>query len=186
MDGRHPSGLPPCVLPRAGPWSLIYLKQSSRPCYVGARRTLTKCKLVCKVANRSAGELPSLSKSKWPFVRSLLLGAASVSALADEAITSAKLSALLTEVEGAITAADKAANEARTKALDPTNVDFAAARREMDDTDFRRDRLKAALPKLQRRYQRVWDQECYDRWLAMFEGVKSKHAAAAASTHFSS
>ena len=102
------------------------------------------------------------------------------SALVDEGITSAELSALLTEVESATTAADKAAKEERTKALDPTNVDTAAARRELDNATFHRDRLHAALPKLQRHYDQVSDQESYDRWLAMFEGVKSKHAAAAA------
>ena len=39
---------------------LIRAPSSSHPgpCHVGARRTLTKCKLVCKVANRSAGGIP--------------------------------------------------------------------------------------------------------------------------------
>ena len=60
---------------------------------------------------------------------------------------------LIKEVEAAALAADEAVKQARERALDPASKNVALARREMSDADFRRDRLQAALPKLQARHE---------------------------------
>jgi chromosome segregation ATPase len=62
---------------------------------------------------------------------------------------------LIKEVEAAALAADEAAKHARERALDPASKNVALARREMSDADFRRDRLQAALPKLQARQKKL-------------------------------
>jgi hypothetical protein len=64
-------------------------------------------------------------------------------ALKDHA-TSATVAALIADVDAAIVYAANAAENARSLALDPTlsAVDVAAARREMDDCAFRRERLR--------------------------------------------
>jgi hypothetical protein len=77
------------------------------------------------------------------------LDARIAAALSDDA-KSSDVSALLPEVKAAAKAANSAAAEARTRALDPSLVgeDAKVARREMDDTSFLRDRLTEAASRL--------------------------------------
>jgi hypothetical protein len=64
---------------------------------------------------------------------------------------------LIQEAEAAVVVAGEAAEVARTRALDPTlsAADVAAARREMEDAAFRRDRLQTATIRLRDRLQEV-------------------------------
>jgi hypothetical protein len=102
------------------------------------------------------------------------------SALADDSITSTALAELITEVEIAIVAADKVAEEEREKALDPlASPDAKKARAAMEDAEFRRDRLRTVLPRLQQRFSVVEAHERYERWLKDYERVKDKRDAAA-------
>ena len=66
------------------------------------------------------------------------------------------VAALIKEAEAALTAANTAAEEARARALDPTLTakEVAEARRNMEDAAFARDRLQAALPRLNERLRR--------------------------------
>ena len=80
---------------------------------------------------------------------------------------------LIAEVETAIVAADKAAEQARERALDPRVID-AVTRREAEDAAFNRDRLRAAMPRLQQRLQDVQAQEYAAGWQADYEQVKVK------------
>jgi hypothetical protein len=89
-------------------------------------------------------------------------------------ITSTALRELVQEVETGAADASKRAEQAREKALDPTTADTSAARREMDDAAFARDRLNAALPKLRERLKEVAEQEEYDRWVVEYERVKAE------------
>jgi hypothetical protein len=72
-----------------------------------------------------------------------------VGAFADAA-RAADVSRLLPEIEAAATAADVAAAEARSKALDPMlpRAEVVAVRRQSDDAGFERDRLTEAAKKL--------------------------------------
>jgi predicted transcriptional regulator len=74
------------------------------------------------------------------------------SALASEDLTAAALPDLIAETQTAIDAADKAAEDERTKALDPALSPVPkAARVAMEDAAFTRDRLRTVLPRLQAR-----------------------------------
>jgi hypothetical protein len=76
-------------------------------------------------------------------------------ALAATDITSSDLSQLLIEADAAIAAADKTAEEERSKALDPAlSPDPKVARAAMEDAAFTRDRLKTLLPRLQTKHDR--------------------------------
>jgi hypothetical protein len=101
-------------------------------------------------------------------------------ALRDDDITSQALGELLIEVEAGVSAADKAAAEARQRALDPTIAETSTARRETDDAGFRRDRLRSALPPLQGRYREVVAAEESGRWLPQHEAAKARRDALAA------
>ena len=95
--------------------------------------------------------------------------------------TSDVIALLITEVETAIVAADKAAESERETALDPiASPDAAKARAVMEDAAFVRDRLRTVLPRLQSRLQQVHLHERYSQWLAEFERVKPRHDAAVA------
>jgi hypothetical protein len=86
-------------------------------------------------------------------------------ALAATDITSSDLSQLLIEADAAIAAADKAAEEERSKALDPAlSPDPKAARAAMEDAAFTRDRLKTLLPRLQTKHKEVADVEVLAAW----------------------
>ena len=81
--------------------------------------------------------------------------------------------ALIGEVETAAAAADKAAEQTRQRALDPTVID-AATRREAEDASFTRDRLRAALSPLEERLQQVQAAEHGARWETDFEQVEGR------------
>ena len=69
---------------------------------------------------------------------------------------------------------DKAAEEARTKALDPlASPDAAKARGAMEDAAFIRDRLRNVLPRLQARYREVVAAEDLARWVPEYERTKA-------------
>ena len=86
-------------------------------------------------------------------------------ALAATDITSSDLSQLFVEADAAITAADKTAEEERTKALDPAlSPDATVARQAMEDAAFTRDRLKTLLPRLQTKHREVADAEALTAW----------------------
>ena len=78
------------------------------------------------------------------------------SAFLDDA-SSALVSALLSETEAAASAADEAARSARSRALDPSlrGGNVSAARGEMAEASFRRERLDAALNRLRERIGEV-------------------------------
>jgi hypothetical protein len=63
-------------------------------------------------------------------------------------VTAAEVATLLQEAEAAVTAADSAAEVARTRAFDPTILD-PAARSAQQDAEHISARLRAALPRLQ-------------------------------------
>jgi hypothetical protein len=100
-------------------------------------------------------------------------------ALSDAGITSAALAALYNEVATAITAAASAADQAKTRALDPTIADPAAARARRDDAVYRLERLRAALPPLQQRYNEVRLAERRAQWRADYAQIKAKRDATA-------
>jgi hypothetical protein len=101
-------------------------------------------------------------------------------ALSAKDIASADLATLIAETEAAIAEADATATAEREKALDPiASPDLADARAAMDDAQFASRRLKTLLPRLQRRFTKVSDQEAYDRWVSDYERVKAMRDAAA-------
>src|SRR5262245_20547779 len=88
-----------------------------------------------------------------------------VTAMAATDITSSDLSELLGETDAAIAAADKTAEEERSKALDPAlSPDPKVARAAMEDAAFTRDRLKTLLPRLQTKHKEVADAEALTAW----------------------
>jgi hypothetical protein len=98
--------------------------------------------------------------------------------------TAAELGRLIEEATAAAAAADEAAQEERKKGLDPTTVvDTQAASVAIMTAELTRDRLQAALPRLQHRLTKIEAQERYDRWLVYYEAVKAKRDAAAAELH---
>ena len=93
-------------------------------------------------------------------------------------ITSDDIAGLVIEVDGAILAADKAAEAEREKALDPiASPDATKARDAMLSGEFARDRLRTVLPRLQARYEEVTAAEYQVRWQADYEAVKAQHDA---------
>jgi hypothetical protein len=103
------------------------------------------------------------------------------SALADDAIRSARLSELITETRDAIEAAEQKAEQERTIALDPLrSPDAAKAREAMASAEFARDRLRTVLPRLEERFEKVRRVEIKTRWVASYEITKAKVDEAAA------
>jgi hypothetical protein len=95
-------------------------------------------------------------------------------------ITSDDIAGLVTEVDGAILAADKAAEAEREKALDPiASPDATKARDAMQSAEFARDRLRTVLPRLQARYEEATAAEHQVRWQADYEAVKAQRDALA-------
>jgi len=86
-------------------------------------------------------------------------------------MSSAEVAALIGEVETSVTAAEETAAEACACALDPTVLD-PSARTAAADAEFTRDRLQAALPKLQTRLAELQTAEAYARWVAEYDRVK--------------
>jgi hypothetical protein len=91
-------------------------------------------------------------------------------ALADGAITSANLAALISKLEAGIAQANENAERERSKALNPlTSPDARAARETLKAAEFACERLQALLPRLKQRYQQVAGQETYNSWAAEFD-----------------
>jgi hypothetical protein len=78
------------------------------------------------------------------------------------------------ETEAAAIAVGEAAARARTRALDPGTADPSEAKSEMIDAEFRRDRLNAALPRLQQRYTKVLQAEAKARWVEQYDSVGAR------------
>jgi hypothetical protein len=76
-------------------------------------------------------------------------------------VQSGIVATLIAEAESAACVSGEAAERARERALDPALMAnaVAEARREMDDAQFRCDRLKVALQKLQARLKEVKAEE---------------------------
>jgi hypothetical protein len=100
-------------------------------------------------------------------------------ALANDAVTSTELAALISELEAAIATADAGAEAARVKALDPlASPDAKTALEASQAAEFARDRLRTLLPRLRQHCQAVANQEQYDRWTAEFDRLVPRHDAA--------
>jgi hypothetical protein len=95
-----------------------------------------------------------------------------IAAVFADSATSTDVADLIEEAEAAAAASGKAAEQARTRALDPalSAAEVARARRDMEDAAFGRDRLQVAvqrlgdrLKELQRREENHRRQVAYDR-----------------------
>jgi hypothetical protein len=101
-------------------------------------------------------------------------------ALVDD-IKSPDVAALIPETEAAITDADTNAKAERIKGLDLlASPDADNARQTMQAAEFARDRLQAALPRLEKRYCEVVAAEEFARWLPRHEAAKTRRDALAA------
>jgi hypothetical protein len=82
---------------------------------------------------------------------------------------------LITETEAAAVAAGEAAERARERALSPalTPKDVTAARREMDDAAFRRDRMQTAVTQLKERLRAVTALEENERRRIFYDRAKA-------------
>jgi hypothetical protein len=94
-------------------------------------------------------------------------------ALTDQIKTSAAVADLIQEVETAIVTADKGAEEAQARALDPVVIDPEAHQR-MRDAQFLSRRLHAAMPRLQDRLAECMAAEYSARWNADCDAVEAK------------
>ena len=103
------------------------------------------------------------------------LDARIVAAFAEDA-KSVDVSRLLPEVEAAANAADAAAGEARSRALDPllSRDEVKLARREMEDAAFTRDRLHEAGTKLAERVEALKAVEADRRLQAEHERLSAE------------
>jgi hypothetical protein len=88
-------------------------------------------------------------------------------------IKSADLATLITEVEDAILAAEKAVEQARVRALDPIVLD-PGARTALQDAEFLTQRLQVALPRLGQRLEEIQAAEHAAEWEPEFERVKAR------------
>jgi len=96
-------------------------------------------------------------------------------------VKSPDLAALIAETEAAITDADTNAKAERIKGLDMlASPDADNARQAMQAAEFARDRLQAALPRLQDRHCEVVAAEEFALWLPRHEAVKARRDALAA------
>jgi hypothetical protein len=99
-------------------------------------------------------------------------------ALTPTDITSTDLGALIAEVEAAAAAADENATRAREEALDPAVVvDTAKVGAAVATATLTRDRLQAALPRLQERLKLVREQEDLAAWKADAEKLEVRRIA---------
>ena len=99
-------------------------------------------------------------------------------ALTSTDITSSDLAALIAEVEAAAQAADEDATKAREQALDPAVVvDVANVGAAVATATLARDRLQAALPRLQERLKQVREQEDLAAWKADAEKLEVRRIA---------
>jgi len=91
-------------------------------------------------------------------------------------VSSHSVGPLIQEAEVASACAGLAAEDARERALDPalSAADVAAARRDMDDAAFRRDRMNSAATKLRQRLTELKAQEEDDRRRLAYENAKAE------------
>jgi hypothetical protein len=92
------------------------------------------------------------------------------------------IASLIVEAEAAAIAAGDTAERARSRALDPalSAPDVAAARREMDDAAFRRDRLQVAAKRLGERLREVRADEEDQRRRIAYKKAKAERDKLAA------
>lgn len=99
-------------------------------------------------------------------------------ALTSTDITSRDLATLIAEVEAAAQAADEDAIKARARALDPAVVvDVASVGAAVATATLARDRLQAALPRLQERLNEVREREDLAAWKAEAEELEARRIA---------
>ena len=98
-----------------------------------------------------------------------------------KATTSADVAGLIEEAQSAAVSSGEAAETARTRALDPvlSAADVAAARREMEDAAFRRDRMGEAVRRLGDRLREVRRQEDQARRRVAYEAALAERDALA-------
>lgn len=96
-------------------------------------------------------------------------------------VSSGTVAKLIKEAEAAAVASDEAAQRARVRALDPAlhSPDVTAARREMEDAAFRRDRLQTAAQKLGDRFRELQKQEENERRQIAYDRIKAERNALA-------
>jgi hypothetical protein len=93
-------------------------------------------------------------------------------------VTSTDLSQLIAKADAAVAAADKTAEEERTKALDPAlSPDPKQAREAMQNAEFVRDRLKTLLPRLETRYRETVEAEALAAWRAEADELEPRGVA---------
>ena len=101
-------------------------------------------------------------------------------ALTPTDITSTDLAPLIVEVEAAAQAAAENATKTRDEALDPaTVIDAAKVGASVATAELTRDRLRAALPRLQERLEQAREREYAECWLNDYAAVKVRRDAAA-------
>jgi hypothetical protein len=99
-------------------------------------------------------------------------------ALTPTDIASTDLAALIAEVEGAAQAADENATRAREEALDPAVVvDTAKVGAAVATAELTRDRLRAALPRLETRYRETVEAEALAAWRAEADELEPRGVA---------
>ena len=98
--------------------------------------------------------------------------------LSDADAKSDALTALITEVEAAAQEADATATKTREEALDPaTVIDAAKVGAAVATAELTRDRLQAALPRLQERHKQVRQAEAVAAWTAEAEELEARRKA---------
>lgn len=103
-----------------------------------------------------------------------------VAALTDY-VPSGEIETLIAETEQAIADAEATAEQEREKALDPIrSPDADAAREAAASAEFRRDRLRTLLPRLQARRERVAAAEYWNQWQAESDALEMIRDALAA------
>jgi hypothetical protein len=102
------------------------------------------------------------------------------STLSDESVTSQTLGDLIPELEAAVAVADRAAEDARARALDLVDSpDAEKAEDAMKTAEFRRDRLRTALPRLKERHAAVAAAEYAACWNSDCDSVEAQRNAVA-------
>ena len=90
------------------------------------------------------------------------------------------IAALIPEVEAAAQEADETATKTREEALDPaTVIDAAKVGASVATAELTRDRLRAALPRLQEQLKQAREREYADCWLNDYAAVKARRDAVA-------
>ena len=88
------------------------------------------------------------------------------------------IAGLVTEVEGAAQEADATATKTREEALDPaTVIDAAKVGASLATAELTRDRLRAALPRLQEQLKQAREREYAECWLNDYAAVKARRDA---------